>query len=214
MKMYYGVLQRVKRLEEKNGIHYATCEGKLYKTLKVFYIIAFAYGMAINLLFLLGMLFMGINSAKEAYYYILTPTVCSVLLIAGFVLTLKKVHIAGGILSAISAIVLAVFFIPLMEGDYVNSLQPQYYWRHLAPMAIILITGVTMSFIGISAKSKLKKMYNKVVENIYNTYKVNVADGEDISEEQWEEFLENFDPNDYNNQFTKKAEETCEEPKA
>lgn len=39
MKKFDGVLKRVRMLEEKNGISYAKPEGKLYKTLKVLYIL-------------------------------------------------------------------------------------------------------------------------------------------------------------------------------
>ncbi len=206
MKMYDGVLQRVRRLEEKNGIRYATCDGKLYLTARVFLIIAFAYGMAINLLYLLGMLITKSGDAKDVYTYILTPVVCSVALIAGFVLLLKKIHIAGGVLSVAASTVLALFFIPLMEGDIANTLQAKYYYRHLAPMSIIFIAAVVMTFIAIRADLKLKKTYNKVVENIYTLYKVNLAEGEDMPEDEWENFLESYEPNNLNNQFLKQNE--------
>ena len=39
MKMYDSVLQRVKILEEKNGIKYANTDGKLYKALKIIFIV-------------------------------------------------------------------------------------------------------------------------------------------------------------------------------
>ncbi len=209
MKMYDGVLRRVKKLEEKNGIHYASTDGKLYKTARVFFVIAFAWGMAINLLYLLGMAFTK-STAKEIYTYILTPAVCTAALIAGFILLLKKINIAGGILSVVPACVLAVFFIPLLEGDYVGTLNPKYYWGHLAPMALIVITAFIMTLVAVRANIKLKKMYLKVVGNIYNTYKINAENGEDMSEEQWQEFLESFDPYNYNRQFEKNTEQASE----
>ena len=52
MKMQESVLRRVRAVEEKNGIKYAKTDGKLYKTLRVFYIIIFAYTMVINLLYI------------------------------------------------------------------------------------------------------------------------------------------------------------------
>lgn len=54
MKMYDGVLQRVRQIEEKNGIHYAKTDGALYKTLSVFLIIALIYTLGINLLCVAG----------------------------------------------------------------------------------------------------------------------------------------------------------------
>lgn len=54
MKMYDGVLQRVKQIEEKNGIHYAKTNGALYKALSVVLIIALIYTLGINLLCVAG----------------------------------------------------------------------------------------------------------------------------------------------------------------
>ena len=39
MKLQQNILNRVRQVEEKRGIVYAKTDGKLYKTLKVFYII-------------------------------------------------------------------------------------------------------------------------------------------------------------------------------
>ena len=54
MKMYDGVLQRVKQVEEKHGIKYATTDGMLYKTLSILLIIALIYTIGINLLCVAG----------------------------------------------------------------------------------------------------------------------------------------------------------------
>ncbi len=54
MKMYDGVLQRVRQIEEKNGIYYAKTDGALYKTVSVFLIIALIYTLGINLLCVAG----------------------------------------------------------------------------------------------------------------------------------------------------------------
>ena len=54
MKMYDGVLQRVKQIEDKHGIKYATTDGALYKILSVLLIIALIYTIGINLLCVAG----------------------------------------------------------------------------------------------------------------------------------------------------------------
>ena len=54
MKMYDGVLQRVRQIEEKNGIRYVTTQGKLYKALSIILIIALIYTLVINLFCILG----------------------------------------------------------------------------------------------------------------------------------------------------------------
>lgn len=54
MKMYYGVLQRVKQVEEKNGIKYLTTNSMIYKLLSVFLIIAVIYTMCVNLIMVMS----------------------------------------------------------------------------------------------------------------------------------------------------------------
>ncbi len=207
MKMYDGVLQRVRKLEQKNGIYYADTDGKIYKTAKVFLIIAFIYNAIINALYLTGTLLVRIDEMDK---YFVTPAVCLGIIVVGFVLMLLKKHIIGAPLVIVPAAVSVVFFRPLLEGEYVGTVQAKFYWGHLAPAILLVLTALIMAFVAIRAQIKLRKMYNRVVENIYNTYKVNFAEGEDIDEKQWEEFLEKFDPYNYNQQF-EKTEEKSEE---
>jgi len=69
--------------------------------------------------------------------------------------------------------------------------------------------------IEIRESMKTKASYTRVTENLYNLYKVNVAKGEEINEEQWEMFLEKYDPFNYKPQFlnseTKAEEEQTED---
>ena len=89
MKMQESVLRRVRAVEEKNGIKYAKTDGKLYKTLRVFYIIIFAYTMVINLLYISGMalVYGGTEDFKNVVNSLIAVCVCTALIIAGFVLS-------------------------------------------------------------------------------------------------------------------------------
>ncbi len=196
MKMYDSVLKRVKILEEKNGIKYADTNGRLYSTTKVLFILIFIYAMVIKSFYFLGALIV-----PQLELEVVTPAICTALLIAGFVLAVCKVHIIGSVLTAVSSVILTLNFSKVLIDDLTDKLLPKFYWAHLAPLCLLVICAVIMTVIAVRSKIKLKKMYNKVAENIYNTYKINVAGGEVIDEEKWEEFLENFDPNNYNQQF-------------
>ena len=87
MKMQESVLQRVRAVEEKNGIKYAKTEGKLYKTLRVIYIILFAYTMAINLLFVAGtaLVYGKTDNFINVQNTVISVCVCTAVIIAGFV---------------------------------------------------------------------------------------------------------------------------------
>ncbi len=203
MKMYDSVLQRVRMLEEKNGIKYATTDGRLYKTLKIVFILFFSYAMLIKSFYFLGALI-----ASHLKLQVITPAVCTALLVAGFVLVLLKQHIIGTVLTTASSVVLIFTFGRMLIDSYTEKLVLKFYWAHLIPLLALVILSVCMTVIAVRATLKLKRMYNRVAENIYNAYKINVADGEAVDEQKWEEFLEKFDPTNYNSQFISDEEES------
>ena len=196
MKMYDSVLQRVRMLEEKNGIKYATTESKLYKGIKVVFIILFSYAMLMKCFYLLGAVV-----ASQLKLPVITPAVGTLLIIAGFVLVLLKQHIIGTVITTASSAVLIFTFGGMLIDTYTEKLVLKFYWAHLIPLLLLVIFSAWLTVIAVRARLKLKHMYNRVVENIYNAYKINIADGEAVEEEKWEEFLEKFDPTNYNSQF-------------
>lgn len=202
MKYYEGVLQRVRKLEEKNAIFYARPNGKLYNVFKVIYIIAFVYGNFNTLAYLLGMLVRYGGFLNEFFADTLTPAICLLLMIAGFVLLLKKVHIVSAFFNVIPATVLIFFFRHrLLDKFTIDSVNPKFYWRHLIPLILVIICAAWLVGIAVRAELRTRSQYTRVTENLYNLYKVNVVGGEEISEEQWDEFLQKYDPFTYKPQF-------------
>ena len=200
--MYDSVLQRVKMIEEKNGIRYTTTDSKIYHVLKIVLSILFVYAMLIKSCYFLGAVI-----ANQLKLQIITPAVCTALLIAGFILVLFKQHIIGSALTTVSSTVLIFTFGRMLIDSYTQKLLPKFYWAHLIPLLLLVILSLWMTVIAVRAKIKLKRMYNRVAENIYNEYKINIAGGEAIDEGKWEEFLENFDPTNYNSHFIFNEEE-------
>lgn len=207
MKMYKSVLDRVRILEEKNGIVYADTNGRLYKAAKVFFILSFIYAMFIKSMYFLG----AALDTTSRVYETTTPAICTGILVLGFVLLLSKQHIIGFSSLTISAIMLMfVFNIQLQNGMEV-MINHKFAWAHLIPLSLLIIFSFVMTVVAVRAKYKLKKMYNKVINDIYEKYSVNVAKGEEIDEAEWEEFIEKFNPFDYGNQFVKKVNKSEEQ---
>ena len=236
MKMYDGVLQRVKQVEEKHGIKYATTEGALYKTLTVILIITLVYTIGINLLCVAGAalkissLYSGTvatidgKSYNEVEYWeyqgldykkmednivsgnrelMLNAGICSILLILGFVLNRIRLYISGSVLTVASTIYSAFYFMHnLTDSGGVVGLSPKFYWRHLIPLAIIVITAVWLTVIAVRAKIKLQKQYKRVSENLFNMYNIELGKNEFLTDDQWDEFLKSYNPKtDYRKQF-------------
>ena len=205
MKMQESILRRVRAVEEKNGIKYAETDGRLYKTLRVFYIILFAYTTAVNLLYIVGMtyVYLGTDNFKNVVNSIVTVSICTALIAVGFVLSFFRFKLAAGIISIVPEIFLIpVFGIALSDSLGFLGFKASFYWRHFAPLALLVILMIFTTVIAVRARIKTEKQYKKVTDNLYKLYRQN---GNDISDEQWEQFLNNYDPTDYKKLF--KAEE-------
>ena len=201
MKMQESVLMRVRMIEEKNGIKYAKTDGKLYKTLRVLYIITFAYTMAINLLFIAGMLLVygGTDNFKNVANSLISVCICTAVIIAGFVLSFFRFKFAAGVMSIAPEIFLIPVFGAVMKDDLgFMGFTASFFWRHFAPLALLVILMTATTVIAVSARFKTEKQYKKVTENLYKLYQ---STGGDISDDQWEEFLKEYDPTDYKKLF-------------
>ena len=194
MKMQESVLRRVRMVEEKHGITYAKTDGRLYKALRVSYTLLFIYTMGINLLFICGMLItrLGTDNFKGILNSLITVIVCTVLIIAGYVLSFTRFKLVSGILSVLPEIMLVVVFGSIMKDSLgVMGFKVSYFWRHFAPLLILVILMAVTTVIAVRARIKTDK---KVLDNLYALYSLN---SDDISDEQWEAFLEEYDPTDY-----------------
>lgn len=201
MKMQESVLKRVRMIEEKNGIKYAKTDGKLYKTLRVLYIITFAYTMAINLLFIAGMLLVygGTDNFKNVANSLISVCICTAVIIAGFVLSFFRFKFAAGVMSIAPEIFLIPVFGAVMKDDLgFMGFTASFFWRHFAPLALLVILMTATTVIAVRARIKTEKQYKKVTENLYKLYQ---STGGDISDDQWEEFLKEYDPTDYKKLF-------------
>lgn len=198
MEYKYNLLKRVRQVEEKNGIKYAKTDGRLYGTLKVLYTIVFAYTLAINVLFILSnsIVYYGNEKFNSVKVPLVTVTIATLLLIVAFVIMRFKNKVwsncVSGITNLLVAVLLVLTFANLMEDStglfgYVYS----FYWRHAVPLLLLAIFAVCLTVIAVRANIKTDKQYKKVMENIYAQYNLS-AENEQLSEEQWEEFLENY----------------------
>lgn len=199
MKLYNSVLNRVRIIEEKNGIRYAKTDGKLYKTLKILYSVVGAYSLAINLFIILGMTFkaFGANKFQNAENFFTAVLIGSILVVAGYVLSFFKFNLTAGIISIVPEIVLIVTFAANMKDSLgYHGYVPSFFWRHLIPLTLMVILMVWLTAIAKRADIKTKKQYKKVIANLYNQFKVanKLDDLSEISEEQWEEFLNSYNP--------------------
>lgn len=205
MKMYESVLTRVRTVEQKNGINYAKTDGILYKTLRVIYSVIFFYTVIINLLFIAGMFLVryGTDNFKSVKNLLISVCVCTGVMLAGYVMSFFKFKLTAGIISVLPEILLIPLFGNAMKDTLgLFGFKYSFYWRHLAPLVLLVILNVILTVIAVRARVKTEKQYKKVTENLYKLYNVTVGNESDgITDEQWEIFLQTYDPTDYKKLF-------------
>ncbi|MGN0492992.1 MAG: hypothetical protein ACI4F7_05025 [Acutalibacteraceae bacterium] len=211
MKMQESVLRRVRMIEEKNGIKYAKTDGKLYKTLRVLYTLVFIYTMGINLMFVAGMLLVygGTDKISGVLNSLISVSVCTVLILAGYILSFFRFKLTAGIMSVAPEIFLIPVFGSVMRDDLgVLGFTASFYWRHLIPLVGLVILMTAATVIAVRARVRTERLYKKVTDNLYKIYQSN---GTDVTDEVWEQFLKEYDPMDYKKLFKESERKAADE---
>lgn len=198
MKLQQNILNRVRQVEEKRGIVYAKTDGKLYKTLKILYILLLVYTFIINALFVLSnfMVYYGTDSFKGLKKPIITVICGTLCFIASlFILKFKDkiwANITTLILNLLPSLLTVLVYANLMEDSLgLFGYKYSFYWRHSVPLALIAVFAIWLSVLALRANIKTKKQYKKITENLYNQYHIS-EENEQLSEEEWQEFIENY----------------------
>ena len=197
MKKYDGVLKRVREIEEKKGIKYLSAESKQYKILKVLCVLMAAWALCTNLLYILGnlLLFSGTDEFSQIKVKIITVGVATLAIVAGLILNRFKQYIASAVLAIIPSVFLILHFANELKDTLgFLGVKPSFYYRHFAPLLLMSIFIAIMTVIAVRAEIKTDRMYVKVTENLYNMYNIKADENSDITDEQWEEFLKNYNP--------------------
>lgn len=197
MKKYDSILKRVAKAEEKLGVSYAKTDGKLYKTLRIFNTVFIGYLLAINLITFLSFFmqkhYSGVEyvSAKSLILlYILTA-----LELLGLILNFCKFPIISNAISILPLPVFTKYFADLCESPSgILGYISEFYVRHFISYVLILIFSGIMLFIAIRQRVKTNRLYKKISNNLYENYKNGDGEMLDVSDGDWENFLDSYNP--------------------
>ena len=189
-----NILKRAKEREEKKGIYYHKKGDMLYNICKWIYVLAFAFTMVINSLYLVGIFIVKnelpsnttINMNGFITVCILTAVMLAMLVLSRF----NANHIVAGVFGAgnvISCVFLTIVFAQMLGNTYVN-LPAKFYLLHLLPLAIIVVCSLVMAGIVINSYFKFKKSYDMVLEVVFSEYNALPDD----QKPEWDEFVDNF----------------------
>ena len=218
MKKNANILKRVEQYKYKRGISYATTDGKLYGAMRVCATLSFIYFMIFNGLYVLAqsmMIGLGQTKFADVRASFVPITVCTALIIAGYVLNCTRLRLWGCFLCiptlTVNLIVFTRTLLNASSGDvvdisnYILGMPPLYYYRHLIPTVLLFIFFVAMLVIDIRARVKTNKLYIHITECLYEQY--NSTDRTDLTDEEWEDFINNYSSSGYKNQFEQNTED-------
>ena len=147
-----------------------------------------------NLMFILSMsLALSIGQADFSFVGNAFVTICvgCFLMVLGAVLFFVRFKIIGSIVCFAPLTFMVLSFANHMEDSLgFLGFKLSFYWRHAAPALILAIMLIWLFIIALRERVKTEKMYKNIVENLYNTYH---KGDDEITEEQWEEFLANYE---------------------
>ncbi len=194
MKKNANILEYVEKYKYKYGISYAQEGGKLVKTLSVISYIVWIYTFFMTALFLISTgLMLSVGNADFSYIANSFITICTGagVMIAGAALYLCKQKILGAAATIVAQpfMVMAYSHITRNSAGVINL---SFYWRHAVPAAILLCLAIWILVVLIRAKVKTNKLYDMLVDGLYKQY--GKKDGETLSEEDWQEFLTQYNP--------------------
>ncbi len=221
MKMYEGVLEKVESNRRKRGV-VPINEGFKFKLCKFLYFLAFVYSLVMSLPVIIGFLMKASQSQDGFSAFVsdrlvgyATLALGTLLLIVGCVLILKKkrsvltVSVAL-VLTVACSVALIFFFKDNLIDELTDKVKTMFYWRHLIPLGLTALLSVIVCGIDLTEKLRVRKEYNTILATIYEIHKQTTGQTE-IGADEWDEFLENYNPETYKPQFKKNREEDVEE---
>ena len=198
MKKNANIIEYVKKYKYKYGISNISENDRVMKMLTACAAVVWCYAFFMIMVFILGMLgkfrFGGFDFElyKRSFFVVVGG---AVLMIGGAVFLCCKQRLAAAIVTIVSQPIVLVEFAYLMK-DPAGKLLFSFYWRHAIPAILLVIFAILIIAAIVNGIVKDNKLYNQLVDALYKQY--GTRDGEKLNEEQWQEFLSNYDPKKIN----------------
>lgn len=216
MKYIENIAEKVRKSEKRAGIVYANPNDKSYKVLRFIYYLSMAASVILTLMYILGQIIVyndypDASAALKEFYPVLWPLVIILVLWVGAIILCKlKKDIFCAFLSVVPGVVWLLIFKQQMTDVFdgavtVEGLHNDFWLRVALPFAFVTISIISMAIIRTKSDLKFNRAYTNMLSRIYES-----NHSEDMSEEQWKEFLENYDPRiEEDKRRGKKTKEDC-----
>lgn len=222
MKKNENIMARVEQYKYKRGISYNTVDGSLYHGWKIFGTLCFIYYAFFAAMYFLAQILALTGAFGKGYEEsirlqfttnFLPVAIATVITITGYVLTcLKKTKLAGCIAVIVGAVAYGISILSIIklmklvpgpEDNWFLGIPGKYYFYNFIPALLLVLSFGVLLSIDISARIKTNKVYNTVVENLYEKHSQETPDG--ITDSEWQAILSKSGAK-YDKQFKEQEE--------
>lgn len=203
MKYIKNIENRVRAAEKRAAVFYAKTDGKLYKWLKILYVISMLFATATSLLYVaarasrlqelnkLNIDILNSSDIEKVKTSIITVGLCSLVWVIAVILIRFKAEVVSALLTLCAGTVSCASLIAASQGtaQFNEGINDNFWYRHFVPLIIAVFFIIWMVILKLRAELLFRRAYTNMVNRIYEEYHC-----EDLSEEQWENFLSNYDP--------------------
>jgi len=193
MKKNTNILNYLEKYKEKYGIKYAAEGGKLVKTLSRLTACSWVYSFFMMMLSIISFALnfkAGILNYTDFSNVFVTTVVCAVCMIVAAVLFVCRQKIIGSAFAvAVQPFIVLAYELPSRYG---MSYLPSFYWKFVIPAVLLCVFAIWLVAVLLRAEFKTNKLYNTLLDGIYKQH--GTRDGEKLTDQEWQEFLDNYNP--------------------
>ncbi len=203
MKYISNISDRVRFAENRAAVIYAKTDGKLYKWLKILYVLSMLLSVIMSLLYVgarasrlyeikkLALDILSTENIEKVKTSIITVGICAAVWIIAVIIVKFKAEILSALLTISAGTVSCAFLINASQGtaQFNEGINDNFWYRHFIPFILAVFFIIWMVIIKLRAELKFRRAYLNMVNRIYEQYH-----NEDLSEDQWESFLKTYDP--------------------
>ena len=196
MKLKPNILKLVDDYQYKRAICYAKTDERIYCNLKTVYIIGFIYQALIMFLLTYGQYKTHYLDGNNIFAF----SIMSFGLFAiAFILMFFKLDIISLPLNITATALLWPIMKEVLFLSGAFHIKNSFYFKHLIPLALILIASIWMCIISTRERYLIKRDYKAVMEKLYRRYRT-----DEMSDSEWEEFIDNYKETEYTEEKTVK----------
>ncbi len=199
MKIINNIYEKAVKSLKKHNVDYPTPNGKAYKIFKALYLLFGALTAFMTLSFVYSMYLVYSSSAEkgEEFLGLFIPSavyflVVTFVFIIGMVLLLFKLDLIALFTDLVSGCFACFGLIKHMTNVNLSyaGLHEDWWWRHFLPFFFCIVCLAVLAYIRTKAKYVELRAYKNLVQTIYKQNK----DAQELTEEEFALFLENYDP--------------------